>query len=140
MWATEASAITNASAATIWRYYVNVNHWTQWDDGIIASHLEGPFETGSEGALQTHDGKTFAFTLTAVEPERNFQDRTTMPDGTTLDFYHDLEPQTVGTRITQRIVIAGPHADAVATALSETLQHGARKAVQSLAQLAEVQA
>jgi hypothetical protein len=136
MWKTEASSITQASPATIWRLYTDLPNWKDWDHGIAASQLEGEFVAGTHGWLHPVGApEALPFVLTKVVPLEMFADQTKMP-GATLSFSHHLETTQTGTRITHTVRIEGEAWQQYAAGLGAELEQDLPRTVAKLASLA----
>jgi hypothetical protein len=137
MWKTETSAMTQASAATIWRLYTDLPNWNKWDDGIQASHLDGDFVVGARGWLHPVGApKALDFVLTEVVPLELFADQTELP-GASLLFTHRLENTgSGGTQITHQVSIVGAAWQQYADGLGHELEQNLPKTVAKLAVLA----
>lgn len=137
MWKTQASQIVKAPAAAVWRQYVDVERWSEWDDEVEWCKLEGPFVAGTRGKLKPKGGPTASFQLLEVEPNRRFHDRTSLPL-TKLDFEHLLEPVDGGVRVTHTVTFSGPLAFLFSRIIGrKKLEAGLPRAVGKLAARAE---
>src|SRR6266516_7617650 len=47
MWEYEYSHETRADAGALWRHWADMAGWSQWNDGIEAIDVEGPFAVGT---------------------------------------------------------------------------------------------
>lgn len=83
-----------------------VKRWPEWDEGLEAVTLEGPFEAGSRGTLQPKGGPVFKTKLLEVEAERRFTDRTYLPF-TRLDFRHEIKVENGRTRLDYHVEMRG---------------------------------
>jgi Polyketide cyclase / dehydrase and lipid transport len=137
MWTFQASAVSKANPETIWPLYSDVTNWKRWDDAIIASDLQGPFEVGSHGSMTIEGNpRPLPFVLLEVEANKIFRDATEIP-GVKIEFIHTLEPTPEGTQITHQVTISGPAWEQVAATVGKKLEHGLPLTVASLAKLAE---
>ena len=140
MWSTDATAETTATPAEVWERYVQVGRWKDWDHGIEASELQGPFAVGTLGRLKPVGAPSSSFVLTRVEPQRAFADRTALPHRrlplATLAFEHELVATPGGTRITHRVQIAGPLARLFVPLIGRKIASELPKAVRTLASIA----
>lgn len=111
MWDLEHSVETDATPEAVWRLWSDVPTWPTWDAGVERAELRWPFAEGATGSL-TPVGQV-PFTLTEVRPLEAFADETEVPSAV-LRFRHRLEQLDAGRiRITHRIEIEGPSADAL---------------------------
>lgn len=106
-WSTEASQVVRASRETIWRLWSDVERWSDWDEQVAWSKIDGPFAVGTRGKLKPKSGPASKFELLDVRPGEAFADRTFLP-GTFLDFTHRLEEVEGGVRITHTASFSGP--------------------------------
>jgi hypothetical protein len=98
----------DVSPATVWALYDDVNTWPAWDAQAEWVTREGPFATGSRGEMKFTGMDPLAYTLTRVEPEREFVDETPLGD-LTVRVSHMLEPLAEGgVRLTYAAEIDGP--------------------------------
>jgi uncharacterized protein YndB with AHSA1/START domain len=47
VWEYEHSIETAAAPAAVWRYWSDIAHWPQWNDGIAAIEVNGDFAVGT---------------------------------------------------------------------------------------------
>ncbi|MFT4103067.1 MAG: SRPBCC family protein [Burkholderiaceae bacterium] len=102
----EKSILASATPETVFRIYRDVERWNQWDPDTKASNLAGGLTLGSKGSLTPAKGSTVPMEVTSVAENRNF----TVTSKTALfrmDFDHELEPVTHGTRIIHRVRFSG---------------------------------
>lgn len=137
MWQFEHTITTKAKAETIWGLYSDISTWVEWDKGIEHASLEGAFAEGVRGLLQPEGQDRLVFELTEVEPLKGFSDVTHIPDaGIEIRFAHLLETVAEGTRITHRVAIAGPNAEALGPEIGEGFKEGIPHTMEGLAALA----
>ncbi len=105
---------TVSSTATpdqVWALYADVDRWLEWDSGLTAITLDGPFAPGSSGSMTVEGQPPLAWTLTEVTENVSFTDVTDIPGVATLTFTHLIEPTASGSSITHGVHIEGPAAD-----------------------------
>lgn len=90
MWPVTHTETTTASPEAIWALWENVPGWIQWDEGLEAIHLDGPFAVGTPGRIRPTGGPSWPFTLIAVEDGVRFTDETRLPL-CRLRFAHELD-------------------------------------------------
>lgn len=118
MWQRDYSIETSASPATIWPLWADVPGWAQWNAGIEAIELHGPFATGTRFTMKTPGQPAFTSTLRAVRENEWFEDETVIDDIRVV-VSHRLEPLGSGrTRITYAAQVEGPGAEEVGPAVS----------------------
>lgn len=132
----EESVEVGAGPAAVWARYVDVPNWPTWDDGLVESSLEGPFEQGGKGKMKAQKGPAARFTLTAVEPERAFIEETRFP-GVRMILEHEIVPTAGGCRVTHRALLAGPLTFAWKRVLGPRIRAALPGAVAGLARAAE---
>ena len=135
MWTDEHTLTTAAGRDAIWALYADVTAWLQWDRGLVSVTIDGPFAAGTSGTLEPIGQDPLPFTLTEATPGVGFTDETPIP-GAILRFIHRLEPAGNGTRITHRLEIDGPAADAIGPTLGPAITADFAEAVEALAALA----
>ncbi|CAN5647419.1 SRPBCC family protein [soil metagenome] len=129
MWQFEHSVEAEATPRAVWQVWSDVAGWPRWDAGVQRAELWGPFTEGSTGRLTPVGQEPLAFSLTEVRELAGFVDETQLP-GAVLRFRHRLEPLGVGrVRITHRIEIEGPSADALGAAMGSALSADVPKAM-----------
>ncbi len=133
---TEVSLVCRVDPDAVWRIWVDVSNWNRWDDSVIWSRLDSPFETGSKGRLKPKGGPECEFELTTVEPNRRFVDVTKLPLAS-IWFIHNLEPVDGGTRVTHRIEFRGLLGWHFAKLIGRGMKTGLPAAVRALVGAAE---
>jgi hypothetical protein len=127
-WLLEHSEATAASPAFAWKYMTNVANWS---DPPARFTLNGPFEPGSCGMTVLPGQDPFRWTVDAVEPGRSYTIGSQL-EGARLscEWRFDSMPEG-GTRITQRIGVAGEaaarHAEGVRSGFGPTLAVGMKR-------------
>lgn len=86
------SQATDLSAATIWPYYADVNKWFTWEGDLEQIELAGSFSQGTSGKMKLTDQPPQEFILESVITEREFIDRTPIPEMGAVYFIHRLHP------------------------------------------------
>lgn len=113
MWTTEHSSTTDVSPAGVWAALRDLHSGITLGPGSDRFELHGPFAVGTELSVTPQGQDTMRSVITELEPERVYADATSFGD-LLLEFRHTLEPQPDGrTRVTHRLTIDGPSADAV---------------------------
>ena len=101
---------STATPEQVWPLYADVRRWLEWDSGLEAVTLDGPFAVGSTGTLQVEGQPPLTWTLTDIEENALFTDVTEIPGVATLTFVHRLEQRDQGTTVTHEVRIVGPAA------------------------------
>ena len=134
----ENSIVTSASPETVFRIYRDVEHWKQWDPDTKASHLANGLALGSKGSLTPAKGNTVPMEVTSLLENRSF----TVTSKTALfrmDFDHELEPASPGTRITHRVKFSGLLKPLLTLIVGKQVRKGLPITLQNLKRHAEVE-
>jgi carbon monoxide dehydrogenase subunit G len=131
MWTTEHTAETDLSRAAVWAALRELHEGRRNAPGADVFELEGPFAVGSVVRVTPAGQDTFASTIIELEDGRRYADRTAFGD-VELTFSHDLVDAGAGTRVTHRLVIDGPGADAIAPELGPQISEDFPEAMQAL--------
>ncbi|MGH3999242.1 MAG: SRPBCC family protein [Pseudonocardiaceae bacterium] len=132
----EHTADTSATAAQVWARYVDVATWAQWNAGVAAVSLDGPFAAGTTGTLTPPGGEPLPFRIVAAEPGRSYTSETHIAETVTLRSRSVLTPlPTGGTRISQHSELVGPAAEYFAASFGPALAEGVPRTVTALARL-----
>lgn len=102
---------TSASPEQVWPLYAEVDRWLEWDSGLQAVTLDGPFAVGSRGTLQVEGQPPLVWELVEVTANASFTDVTEIPGVATLTFVHRIEPRPEGSAIVHEVRIEGPAAE-----------------------------
>lgn len=111
-WSRTFSATTTASPDTVWALWEDVALWPQWNEGIVAVVLDGPFATGTRFRMTVPGDETFTSTLRDVVPGQGFTDETVVGDVTVV-VDHRVRPSNDGTRhaiVSYGATVTGPGA------------------------------
>jgi hypothetical protein len=134
-WLLEHSEVTPADPEFVWRYWTDVSHW---DDPPARLVLEGPFETGSRGTTLFPDREPFVWLLRDVEPGRGYAIVSDLGGAELVCEWSFAPSPGGGTRLTQRMGLAGPnaarHAEGVRKAFAATLAPGMQRIARLLAE------
>lgn len=136
MWTYEHSVVIEAPREAIWSLYMDVASWPDWDAGIQAATLDGPFAVGAPGQLEAVGQPSTPFRLTEVQADELFVNETDIP-GAVLRFSHRLQDLGGGgTRVTHRVEIDGPAADQIGPVIGPQVSRGIPAALASLGAIA----
>lgn len=127
---------TNSPPESIWRRWVDVGAWPEWDRSLEGAGIEGPFQPGTRGRLLLQDGRRLAFTIASVEPGKGFRLEALLP-GARLRMDHRVEPSPHGARITREIRMQGWLGWFHSRRMRAFLQESVPPALRSLARAAE---
>ena len=102
----------DVAAAAVWALYDDVATWPAWDAQAEWVTRDGPFATGTAGQMKFRGLDPLSYTLTRVEPLREFVDETPVGD-LVVRVAHRLEPLAGGgLRLTYAAEIHGPAEEA----------------------------
>jgi hypothetical protein len=98
--------------------------------------LNGPFRTGTSGALKSKAGPKSKFRIVEATENRSFTNRSKLPL-CTLDFIHEVAETSTGIAVTHRIVIRGLLSPLFARLIGKQQKKNLPGAVDALVRLAE---
>lgn len=127
---------TNASPEAVWRRWVDVGTWPDWDRSLEGAGLDGPFQPGTGGFLRMQEGRRMVFAIASVAPGRGFVLECRLP-GAVLRMDHLVEPSTHGSRLQREVRLTGWLAWLQARRLRTFLQENVPPALRTLARIAE---
>jgi Polyketide cyclase / dehydrase and lipid transport len=135
-WRFEHSAETAATADAIWRWYEDVDRWSQWSrHGVEWATIDGPFEAGATGKSKAPGSPVLSYRLVAVTPNASFVSEAKLP-GARLRFEHVIEPGDSRSRITHRVSLDGPLEFVYRRSVRRSIERGLPDGVERLAILA----
>lgn len=103
-----AQVTTDVPAEAFFDRWADMATWPTWNTDTEWARLDGPFQTGSTGALKPKGGPTTKFVLASVVPGREFIDVSLLV-GARLTFEHLVSEETDGrTTVSVRVTLAGP--------------------------------
>jgi uncharacterized protein YndB with AHSA1/START domain len=140
MWTYEHAVETSAGIETVWRYWSDVATWPEWNAGVEAVQMSGPFAEGTVFTMTPPGDEPITMRLVEVVSNRSFTDEMDGGDFlvTTL---HRLEPlASGGTRIVYRTEISGPAAEQIGPELGPAITADFPEVLAALAGLAEASA
>ena len=107
MWHAEHTVQTTTEPGDIWRHWLNVAAWPDWDEGLESARLEGPLTVGSVCTLHFRKWGRQTLKVVEVKEGRGF---TFAQHRFLADFRIHLrcEPSELGSRITHRVEASGP--------------------------------
>ncbi|WP_439444148.1 hypothetical protein ACSMFR_05825 [Listeria aquatica] len=81
---------THVAIEKIWSLYENVNKWFTWENDLEDISLSGDFVQGTHGTMKLQNQPSMAFELVSVVPNREFTDKTFIPNAGNIYFIHQL--------------------------------------------------
>lgn len=87
---------TSAPQDVIWRAWMDVARWKDWDGGLSDAEIAGPMLLGAEGTIFDRSGRRVPFEVIAHEPNRSYAIASPLPLGGRLA----VERTLVGTEPT----------------------------------------
>lgn len=137
MWEYEHSIETAATPEALWRHWSDMATWPQWNDGIEAIDVEGPFEVGTTFTMTPPADESIRMRLVEIKPGESFTDE--MDAGNfVVRTEHRLEPAAGGlTRIVYRTEITGEAADHIGPELGPQITADFPAVLAALAKRAE---
>ena len=137
MWEYEYRLETSATPEALWRHWADMASWPQWNDGIEAITVDGPFAVGTVFTMTPPGDEPIRMRLTEIKPGESFTDEMDAGDFV-VRTVHRLEPLAHGrTRITYRTEITGPAADQVGPELGPAITADFPDVLTALAALAQ---
>jgi uncharacterized protein YndB with AHSA1/START domain len=106
MWEYEHSIVASASPEAVWRRWSDVSGWPEWNAGIEAIEIDGPFAAGTWFTMTPPGEDPIRMRLTEVVPGESFTDEADGGDFV-VRTVHRIEPAGGGTKIIYRTEITG---------------------------------
>jgi uncharacterized protein YndB with AHSA1/START domain len=137
MWTAEHIIETSATREQIWRLWADVATWPEWNDDIERIELIGPFAAGGRILMTPIGDETVDLRIAeATEPE-SFVDEADFGE-IVVRTMHRVEPlDDEGSRVTYRMEIIGPAADALGPQLGPEISGDFPQTLAALARRAE---
>ena len=107
MYLFECEATFEAEPDAVWKLWIDVARWPEWDVSKEIAQLDGPFEPGACGWAKQRGNLGGSFTITAVDAGRRWVTECPIPLGKVI-FDHSLEPAGDGrVRIVKSVAAQG---------------------------------
>jgi len=113
-----------------WMFWSNPRNWAL-DSDLAAVELHGPFASGSEGITESRSAGKICWKLRSVEKGKSAVIEVPLADGV-ADFHWRFDACQHGTRITQRVSLEGPRAEAYFDLLKSGIPAGMAKLAQAI--------
>lgn len=99
----------NAPAERVWQLLVDVEGWPNWTESMreIKRLDDGPLAVGSQARVTQPAGRPLVFTVTDLEPLRNFTWVARQP-GLSFEAVHWIEDTGEGVRTRLEFAASGP--------------------------------
>jgi hypothetical protein len=140
MWEYEHSVETTAAPEALWRHWSDMARWPQWNAGIDAIDVAGPFAVGTSFTMTPPGQEPIRMRLVDVRPGESFTDEMDAGDFV-VRTEHRLEPVKPAdaglTRIVYRMEITGQAADHIGPELGPQISADFPEVLAALAKRAE---
>jgi Polyketide cyclase / dehydrase and lipid transport len=137
MWTHQETVATSAAPDAVWRLWSDVSGWSDWDEDIEWSRLDGRFETGARGKMKPRGVPPSNFRLASVVQGRSYTVESRLPLGK-LEFHHELGTGADGgTTFSHRATFSGPLSPFYGRVFGRKMQKNFRGIMQCLARKAE---
>ena len=137
MWTAEHSIEADASPESIWRLWVDVPRWPEWNADLARAELEGEFRPGSTIRMTSHEGDVVELQIAKAEEPSLFVDQADL-GGITVQTMHRVDRLDGDrVRIVYRMEITGPDADTVGAELGPQISGDFPDVLKALAERAE---
>ena len=113
-----------------WMFWTDPRNWAL-DPDVASVELHGPFASGSEGTTESRSAGKICWKLRSVGKDKSAVIEVPLPDGL-ADFHWRFDPCPRGTRITQRVSLEGPQAEAYFDLLKSGIPAGMAKLAQAI--------
>jgi hypothetical protein len=110
MWNHEEFIETSASSSRVWELFSDVVRWKDWNAGIDAIEIHGPFAVGTSFSMRSPGQDVLTSTLVEVKPFEGFTDETLVGDTRVLVKHKLVQVSEGKTRIIYSTEITGPGA------------------------------
>ena len=118
MWTNECSIETQVAPDAIWRAWVDVSRWPEWNEDIERIELAGPFAVGSTITMTPGGQGPVQLRLADVVEGERFVDEAQVA-GTLVRTKHQIEPlDDQRARVVYRLEASGPAAEEIGPAIS----------------------
>lgn len=97
---------TTADAGDIWKVWMDVPNWKNWDTGLQDADLEGAMKLGAVGSITSLEGRKVKFKVVAFEQGKSYTYKSNLPLGG-LYVKRYLEEKNGQTYFTHRVWFKG---------------------------------
>ena len=102
----ESAIATRAKPSVIWNRWIDVPSWKDWILRLSRAQLNSGFKVGSRGELHMGQQNAVVFTITRVEPDKQFELRS-HAWGNEIVFRHSISFVGGMQRMTVRVEVEG---------------------------------
>lgn len=106
MWHAEHTLQTTAEPEAIWRRWMDVASWPEWDEALEWVRFLGPFKLGSRFVVKRHRWNRQKLSIVQFHEGRGFVLRQRRLFSN-LHMHHHCEPSELGSRVTHRVEVSG---------------------------------
>jgi hypothetical protein len=132
-WEARHEARSAAEPSAVWARWADPARWSEWNTGVTAARLEGPFLSGTTALIWFRGGLRLRFLITEVVPERLFTDEARLPFAW-VGHEHRVDPHAGGgARLRHRIYFRGPLASLYGLLVGRRARVGLAESVERLA-------
>ena len=129
----ESSIEAPVSLAFAWKYRTDI---TTWNDPPATFLLDGPFVGGSRGTTLMPEQEPLVWWIRDVQPGHSFAIEMPLNQATLRFEWHFDAVAERSTKLTQRIILSGPNADAyrqqVEVGFGANLESGMKRIAESM--------
>ena len=137
MWEHEYSVETTAAPEALWRHWSDMAAWPEWNDGIAAIEVDGPFAVGTTFRMTPPGEEPIPMRLAEIVPGEQFTDEMDGGDFVVRTVHRLTHAAGGRTRIVYRTEISGPAAAEVGPALGPAITGDFPDVLAALAKRAE---
>ncbi len=131
-----AHLTSTAPPSAFFARWIDHDTWTTWDTDTEWVRFDGPSTLGATGVLKPKGGPRTRFTISALIPDREYTDTSTLP-GATLTFQHLAEAVNGRTHLSATVTLTGPLAPLWARILGDGFAESVPAALHRLVALVE---
>jgi hypothetical protein len=121
-WHAEFSLETTATPEAVWGLFSDVERWKEWNAGIEAITIAGPFAVGTEFSMKPPGEDVVVSRLVRVEENVGFTDETRVGDLTILVDHRIERSGATRVRVLFAVEARGPGAAAVGAAITSDFE------------------
>lgn len=127
---------TSASPEKVWAIWIDVEHWSKWDNELVDSRLENSFELGAIGKLTPKKGRVSMFRISQFSQGKSYTLTVELPL-CRLNVYRYLQSRSDYTEFTHEVSFQGLLAFVFGLLLGRKFQAALPKVMENVKQIAE---